>query len=178
MPQKRNDHRQKDASAPAQTATGPPHSEPRLLRRRSCAHPGRRTASIKNAPQCMPWQSQCSPQPSGNVSDSLEKHLRMPASAPVGATAAHSILANLGPLPGRPPIRSGPSQVAARYIPVHGRSAAVAEPTPEQDQNPDDRGTTTPPHRAVGELPPVQAQTRPPQLNLAKNRKQVLGGRE
>ena len=38
---------------------------------------------------------------------------------------------------------------------------------------------TARPHRALGQLPPAQAHTRPPQINLAEHRvrrKQVLGG--
>jgi transposase InsO family protein len=38
---------------------------------------------------------------------------------------------------------------------------------------------TARPHRALGQLPPAQAHSRPPQINLAKHqirRKQVLGG--
>ena len=38
---------------------------------------------------------------------------------------------------------------------------------------------TTRPHRALGQLAPVQADTRPPEINLAGHRirrKQVLGG--
>jgi putative transposase len=39
---------------------------------------------------------------------------------------------------------------------------------------------TAPPHRALGQLAPGQAPTRPPQINLAEHRirrKQVFGGR-